>query len=217
VLHLGGRCDPSVCAVGDSREHGKTTQNRLSEHDLSGVERFRQPLWGIAADATQSGERQKCIARKLVKSDSQHVRHPQASKVTPWLQRHQLFTFRFTPTSCSGSMQSMVCSPSSPCSAQTRRLHIDRRTVGCHQPLHPPKQTTSPGRSSGPNPPSSLSLPCSTGGKRKTRSPSSAWVAKLDANVSNFVCAATCLVGLRRSLVSSGPRGSCRTDGGDTV
>jgi hypothetical protein len=60
----------------------------------------------------------------------------------------------------------LVCSPSSPGSGSNAAS--SHRSSNCRLPstASPPKQTTSPSRSSGPNPPTSFSLPCSTGGKR---------------------------------------------------
>ncbi len=61
-------------------------------------------------------------------------KHP---KVTAWLTRHQRFTFHFTPTSCSwanaveGLFAKLTRQP-----AQARRLHLDCRASGRHQPLH---------------------------------------------------------------------------------
>jgi hypothetical protein len=52
-------------------------------------------------------------------------KHP---RVKAWLQRHQRFTFHFTPTSCSwaNAVQGLFAKLT-PAQAQTQCLHIDRR------------------------------------------------------------------------------------------
>ncbi len=57
-------------------------------------------------------------------------KHP---KVKAWLQRHQRFTFHFTPTSCSWANAVEGWFPATP---QARRLHLNRRVAGRDQPLH---------------------------------------------------------------------------------
>jgi transposase len=60
-------------------------------------------------------------------------KHP---KVTAWLQRHRRFTFHFTPTSCSWANAVEGLFAKLTRQTQTRRLHLDRRASGRHQPLH---------------------------------------------------------------------------------
>ena len=60
-------------------------------------------------------------------------KHP---KVTAWLRRHPRFTFHFTPTSCSwlNAVEGLFAKLTRP-PPQTRRVHLDRRPPGRHQPL----------------------------------------------------------------------------------
>jgi transposase len=89
-------------------------------------------------------------------------KHP---KVRAWLQRHQRFTFHFTPTSCLlGQCRRRPVRQAHPTAAQTRRPHLNRRPSGRHPSLLKP--TTIPNPSSGANPPMLFSPPSSAGGKR---------------------------------------------------
>jgi transposase len=60
-------------------------------------------------------------------------KHP---KVLRWLSRHPRFVFHFTPTSCSWLNAVETVFSRLPASAQARRVPLDRRPSGRHQPLH---------------------------------------------------------------------------------
>jgi transposase len=61
-------------------------------------------------------------------------KHP---RVTAWLARHQRFTFHFTPTSCSwaNAVEGLFATLTRQ-RLKRRRLHLDCRASGRHQPLH---------------------------------------------------------------------------------
>jgi len=90
-------------------------------------------------------------------------KHP---KVTAWLQRHRRFTFHHTPTSCSwaNAVEGLF--------AKLTRHRLKRGLFTSIVELQAAinrfiaETNDMPSRSSGPNPPTPSSPPCSAGGKR---------------------------------------------------
>jgi transposase len=60
-------------------------------------------------------------------------KHP---KVRAWLDRHERFTFHFTPTSCPWLNAVEVLRQTVKAATKARRLPIRRRSTGRNQPLH---------------------------------------------------------------------------------
>jgi len=90
-------------------------------------------------------------------------KHP---KVSAWLARHQRFTFHFTRLPAPGPMRLRACLPSSPDTGSNAASSHRSSSFRPPSTASSPKPTTCPSRSSGPNPPTPSSPPCSAGGKR---------------------------------------------------
>ena len=90
-------------------------------------------------------------------------KHP---KVPRWLDRHPRWAFHYTPTSCSwlNAVETVLCALPTP--PQARRVPLDRRPPGRHQPLHRGAQCRAPNPSSGPPIPTSSSARSRAGLKR---------------------------------------------------
>jgi transposase len=98
----------------------------------------------------------------VLDNDATH-KHP---KVTAGLQRHRRFTFHFTPTSCSWANVA---------EGLFAKLTRQRLKRGVFTSIVEPQAAINrfiaetndkPNRSSGPNPPTPFSPPCSAGGNR---------------------------------------------------
>jgi transposase len=90
-------------------------------------------------------------------------KHP---KLTSWLPRHQRFTFHFTPTSCSwaNAVEGLFAKLTRHSLKRGVFTSIVELQAAINRFIGEP--TTCPSRSSGPNPPTLSSPPCSAGGKR---------------------------------------------------